>query len=551
MRMLVAWLLTSGVLALAAAGAALGAVMAPSPSRPAAPRLPALPGPIRSPGGPYLYDHDGRVVILHGVNVVYKRPPFEVYPDRRKPWNFDAADARTIARLGFDVVRLGIVWQGLEPGTDPPNDPDICRLGTPGNPHQLRLRALQRYLDHVRQTVDLLARFHIFTILDMHQDVYSSVLGGEGAPRWAVCTNGVRPTRPPGRWSLIYGTEATDIAYHHFWRNNVVGNLQGQYDEVWSLVARSFRHDPWVIGFDPFNEPFGAGALKHNGTYFDGTLECFYTGTAHVARVRTSTGRLVRPSCPSDDPRTGLIPDLRRADPNALVFVEPALYASRGTSTELGPMDFSHLVFNVHIYCGDRDPTTGNPLSVPVCATQEAGSFVRRVLQRRVMASPFQRRGPSMVVSEFGATSNPTLLRQNTAAFSRALVGWIYWSWRYYEDPTGSTDEALVRATGHLRATAYVLSQVYPEAIAGIPRRMSFDPTSSTFQLSYRTRRKVDAPTLIVVPTDEHYRHGYCASVSGGRVLSQAGSPLLEVSNGNVRHAHRVSVTVRPGRCRR
>lgn len=506
-----------------------------------------LPGPIRSPGGPYLYDHAGRVVILHGVNVVYKRPPFEVYPDRGKPWNFGAADVRKIARLGFDVVRLGILWQGLEPGTDPPNDPAICRAGPPGHPHQLRLRVLRRYVAHVRETVALLARFHIFTILDMHQDVYSSVLGGEGAPRWAVCTDGVSPTRPPGRWSRIYGTKAADIAYRHFWRNNVVGNLQGQYDEVWSLVARSFRHDRWVIGFDPFNEPFGAGALEHNGTYFDGTLECFYTGTAHVARIRIATGKLVRPRCPSDDPRTGLVPVLRRADPQALVFVEPALFASRGTSTDLGPMDFSHLVFNVHIYCSDRNPITGNPLSVQACAAEEARSLVKRLAERRVMASPYQRHGPAMVVSEFGATSNSTLLRRSTAALSGAMVGWIYWSWKYYADPTGSTDEALVKGTGHLRATAHVLSQVYPEAIAGVPRSMSFDPTSGSFLLRYRTRRGVVAPTLIIVPAG--YR--YCASVSGGRVVSAADSPLLEISNGHVRRAHPVTVRVRPGRCRR
>ena len=41
---------------------------------------PAVSGPIRSPGGPYLYDREGRVVLFHGVNAVYKHPPFELYP---------------------------------------------------------------------------------------------------------------------------------------------------------------------------------------------------------------------------------------------------------------------------------------------------------------------------------------------------------------------------------------------------------------------------------------------------------------------------------------
>src|ERR1039457_7027993 len=43
-------------------------------------------GPITSPDGPYLYDQQGRVVFLHGVNAVYKRPPYELYPAPGKPW---------------------------------------------------------------------------------------------------------------------------------------------------------------------------------------------------------------------------------------------------------------------------------------------------------------------------------------------------------------------------------------------------------------------------------------------------------------------------------
>ena len=43
-------------------------------------------GPIRSPGGPFLYDQQGRVVFFHGFNAVYKHPPYELYPAPGKPW---------------------------------------------------------------------------------------------------------------------------------------------------------------------------------------------------------------------------------------------------------------------------------------------------------------------------------------------------------------------------------------------------------------------------------------------------------------------------------
>ena len=42
---------------------------------------------------------------------------------------------------------------------------------------------------------------------------------------------------PPGRWSQNYATVAAGVAYRHFWTNDVVGDLQGEYDRVWAAVA--------------------------------------------------------------------------------------------------------------------------------------------------------------------------------------------------------------------------------------------------------------------------------------------------------------------------
>ncbi len=531
------------VLVLAAGGVRGGAAAAATaPSRPTF----ALSGALHAPGGPFLYDRFGRVVFLHGVNVVYKRPPFEVYPDRGKPWNFGPGQARRLRRLGFDVVRLGIIWQGLEPGTLPPNDPRVCADGRPGNPHQLRRAILLHYLDRLRETVDLLARQHIYTLLDMHQDVYGRVLGGEGAPPWAVCTDGVRPTHPPGRWSNVYGTPAADIAFSHFWRNNVAGNLQGQFDEVWGMVARFFRNDPWVVGFDPYNEPFSASILRMGDEHFDAQLECFYTGSAHVGRLLHGAPPI---RCPRNDPRTGVVPVLLRNAPGKLVFVEPDIFARGASPTYLGPMDFPNLVYNVHIYCGYRNPVTGNPTNVEACLRQEARALDRRMQDRAEMASRAQRSGPAWFVSEFGATSNATYLRQAVALMDAHLVGWMYWSWKYYDDPTGSTDEALVKITGRLRPTARVLAQTYAEAVDGVPTSTSFDTSTTAFVLRYRVahrlppRKAPSAPTLVVVPTAVRYRHGYCVKVRGGRVLSPTDSALLAITSGRGARSVTVDVT--------
>ncbi len=556
-RQLAPWALIATLMAAATGAALIGLATGPSPpagialptlSSPieAAPIIggqPPISGPLLSPGGPFLRDAKGRVVLLHGVNVVYKHPPYEVFPDPGKPWNFGVADASLMARLGFDVVRLGMTWKGLEPGTAAANDPAICTPGLPGDPHQYDQAALDRYLSRLKETVDLLARFHIFTILDMHQDVYNELFDGEGAPDWAVCTDGAPNVDPPGRWSRNYGTAAAGAAFENFWTNDVVGNLQGQFDLVWGQVAKYFSTDPWVIGFDPFNEPFSASLVRFGDEHFDAQLECFYTGTAHVGTALHGAPAV---TCPPGDPATGVVPILLANDPRALIFDEPDNYASRGLPTFLGPMPFPKLVFNFHVYCGARSPKTGNPTNLASCARQEIRTLERRSEDRPEMASPHQHGGPAWFMSEFGATADPSLLSSITAHADEKLVGWAYWSWRFYADPTGSAAEALVMEDGRLRSTVQVLSRVYPEAVAGTPISMSFDPLTGRFALEYRPGPRVRATTVVVVPMQVHFPHGYCPAVSGAKVVSGPTCPLLQLRNTGTGI---VRLTIRAGRC--
>jgi endoglycosylceramidase len=503
-----------------------------------------LHGALRAPGGPFLYDSAGRVVILHGVNAVYKYPPYELYPDPGKPWNFDRADASLMARLGFDVVRLGMTWRGLEPGTAPSNDPAICTRGAPGDPGQFDQAVLERYLGHLAQTVNLLGRYHIYTILDMHQDVYNEAFDGEGAPDWAVCTNGLPNVDPPGRWSLGYGTAAAGAAFRHFWTNDVVGDLQGEFDRVWAAVAGYFRGNPWVAGYDPFNEPFSTSLVTVGDEHFDNQLQCFYAGRQFVEPPVKGGPSL---PCPAQDPATGVIPTILGADPAHLVFYEPDIYGSHGAPNFVGPMDFPRLVFNVHVYCGYRSPVTGNPTNLAACAAQDARSLATRAEDRPDLASAAQPSGPAWIVGEFGATSDPTLLRDFTDQLDHSLVGWSYWAWKYYGDPTGSEDESLVMARGRLRSTATILSRAYPEAVAGRPTLISSDPATGAFDLAYVANHATRAPTVVFLPTALHYPSGYCARATGARVVSPGGSRLLEVVNST--HAKDVTVSVVPGSC--
>ncbi len=68
---------------------------------------PALP---LGHAGRWITDAQGRVLVLHGINMVYKLAPF--YPSAA---GFSDDDAAFLARIGFNAVRVGVLWEALEP----------------------------------------------------------------------------------------------------------------------------------------------------------------------------------------------------------------------------------------------------------------------------------------------------------------------------------------------------------------------------------------------------------------------------------------------------
>ncbi len=519
----------------------------PAPGDPAA--AVQVNGRLSAPGGPYLVDRFGRVVILHGVNAVEKNPPYELTVTPNRPWTFDAADARRIAALGFDVVRLGVLWQGLEPGPAGvgANDPAVCAPGAPaGGLGFFDARTAAAYLAKVAKVVDLLGRAHVYTLLDMHQDVYSQAFAGEGAPAWAVCTDGQPVVLAAGRWSKNYADTTLHTAMTHFWTNDVVGNLQGQFDRAWGFVAHRFAHNPWVVGYDPFNEPFEPNLSPAQSVQFATQLECFYTGRRHPGALKQGGAPV---TCPAGDPAEGVVPTIEAADHQHLVFIEPDIYGiPHGAPAMLGPMPFPRLVFNFHVYCGARSPVTGDPTTLVACVNQELQSMSRLEQERALLSSPEQPGGPPAFMSEFGASQDPALIQQLTSAADQYALGWAYWAWKYYDDPTGSSNEGLVEPSGHLAPTAPVLSATYAQAVAGTPVSVSWTPLSGAYTLVYAPNPAVAAPTVLFVGQASIGRAGYCTTVRGGTVTSKPGARHLLVQN--AAGASQVVVTLAPGWCR-
>jgi endoglycosylceramidase len=507
---------------------------------------PNVPSFLSSPGGPYLYDSQGRVVLMHGVNVVYKHAPYIAYPDPGEPWNFDAADAEKMQQLGFNVVRLGIEWQALEPGSGGPNQPQVCTPGAPGNAHEWNKVVAEQYLSHVAATVKLLARYGIYTLLDMHQDVYNQNFRGEGAPNWAVCTDNVPIVPKGGRWSNNYSNPTLQTAVAHFWSNDVIGNLQGNYDLVWKTVAQYFKNDRWVIGYDPYNEPFSTETQTASESTFTGQLECFYIGKAHATFLANGAGAL---TCPSGDPDNGVIPTIQSVDSHHLTFVEPDIYWVTGGNipSQLGPLPFKRIVFNFHVYCGDRSPLTGNPTDLIKCLQSEETAASEQEITRLSMASASQSAGPAGFMSEFGATTSIPLAGFDVEWAGLDQLSWIYWAWKFYDDPTGSSAEGLVETDGTYSPVVTVLSRTYPQAVAGDPNSVIFNPFTGAFNMVYAPTQSARGVTTIAIAASEHYPHGWCSAVKGGRITSSPGATHLTVQT--VGHPAQVYITVTAGAC--
>lgn len=135
-------------------------------------------------------DKIGRTRIFHGVNMVCKDKS-KGYIDK---WN--RFDFEELSQLGFNLVRLGIFWDGLEPE---PNKYD------------------DSYLGKIEALLDLCAEYSIYVLLDMHQDLYG-VRYSDGAPEWATFTDGLPEPEKGFVWSDAYLTsEAIQHAFDHFW----------------------------------------------------------------------------------------------------------------------------------------------------------------------------------------------------------------------------------------------------------------------------------------------------------------------------------------------
>lgn len=454
--------------------------------------------------GRWLTDAHGRVVVLHGVNMVNKLAPY--HP---AAIGFGVKDAEFLASQGFNTVRLGIIWKALEP------EPGSYDGG---------------YLDAIAATVAQLGDAGIAVLLDFHQDMLNERFNGEGFPDWAIFDDGLR-ARPdigfPGNYFVM---RALWRAYDHFWANDPgpggVG-LQDRYAAAWRLVAERFREERSVFAYDLFNEPFPGSAA----------IRCLRPGgSRRFDRALSAFSRRV-------------LGAIRQVDRERLVFYEPNVLFDYGADTHHEDLGDAAVGLSFHAYCVAASPGLPRlPASVqdPICARQEQRVFDLAERHSR-------RTDAALLLSEFGATDDLRKLEQTVALADRNMTSWQYWAYfgrdpccerpeeGLVHDPAKPPDGANVK-----EAKLDVLARPYPRVVAGTPIRWGFDRITARFELEYAAAPtggaiEDDAETEIFVPL-RHYRDGYDAAATGADVVSDPGEHLLRLAA--VPGAERVRLSV-------
>jgi endoglycosylceramidase len=457
--------------------------------------------PLLSHDGRWLTDPQGRVVILHGVQIDKFKPGTAV-----QGWiDVSPLAVPFIASQGFNLARVDIDFTGVEP-----------QLG------QFDDSYIQQFAAFDNQ----LAAAGIYHLVNMMQGQYAAEFDGSGFPSWMVITNGV-PNQPgPFPQSYLYDP-AEERAWDNFWANTPASDgvgLQDHFGHGLQHLAHDFAGLPAFLGFDLLNEPWSGSqwpsCANPNGCpVFDQELTDFYRR---------------------------IIPELRADDPHHLVFYEPHALFDQGANTHLGRVNDPNAVFTFHNYCLGDQP--GLPQADP---GQDCGVEEQMVLGYADARA--SQTGDGLLEDEWGNTASVPLLQRMTAEADQHMIGWSYWA---YEDCCNSPGAIVYDATKDPMApdnlnmpVLQALVRPYPQLISGTPISWSFDPQSKAFSLNYSTKRvaggvfAAGSPTAVFVPRLQ-YPEGYTVTVSGADIASDPTSGRLVLCSRA--DASAVSVTLKP-----
>jgi len=499
-----------GVIACAAALLAVAGSSFAIAAQSAGPTPPAdsavvAPSVTLAHAGRWLVDDTGRVVVIHGVNMPSKWAP-ATYP---AALNFDDDDAALLAASGMNAVRLTVERYAVEPKAGQFDD---------------------AYVDHVGDTVRLLAEYGIRSLIDFHQDEWGPVFFDNGFPDWMTMTDGLPNAYQVGFPAQYFLNPALNRAFDHFWANDVGPSGRRLQDDDGAMLARvagRLAGEPGLIGYEVINEPWPGSQYP---TCIVPAVGCpvFDKGafSAYYAKV---------------------IPMIRAADPQHSIWYEPVTTFNQGVPTSVVPPKDANLGFAFHDYTPCGDYSGAAPQGAPMPPNAVCQPFDENVMTNAESHSAAT--GSALLETEFGATHDTAGIAHQLDVFDEHMIPWMFWSYTNYVVAVNG-DGSLKPASGQNVNSAMLttLARPYPQLISGTPAGWSFDTATKTLSFRYSRSRAsghgvfgAGSETDIAVPRIA-YPDGYLATVTGGSVVSSADAPVLRVQS----EASTVSVTVTP-----
>lgn len=465
------------------AASALVAACAP-PSEPLVPLpggpttvVPAAPdstGPLRLEGGA-MVDARGRQVLLHGTNMVIKAEPW--LPDETI---LGRADLDYLRAHGVNAVRLGVWYDQVVP-----------RVGEVDT----------AYLDRLERVVDRLTEAGLWVLFDFHQDVFW------GMPEWATTPTAAALSDEHPAFLDVIGWAAAYTSPRSIqqWRDVILDapTATDPSRTIWdalgdgaAAVAERFADEPRVVGIELLNEPFP-------GEWY---LECILVGCGWLENLLA-------------DHYDGVTARIRAVAPDMVVWWETFVSAPHyGPTFMRAPAD-PQVGFAWHAYCSGTDG--GSAEAAPELEVLRCRGLLGTAWERAMALADSW--GRPALMTEFGASRNPLDATIATREADRHLSSWFHWHHRFLGDD--GTPPAL---PSNVESQ---LTRIYPEATAGTPRELTFDPATGAARYRFTPDPSATGPTSIVVPAAQ-YPAGYDVVVQGGSVTSAADSARLEVVAG-------------------
>lgn len=410
------------------------------------------------------------------------------------------------------------------------------------------------YLQQMNNLINQLGNAGIYTLVDAHQDVFSPKICGEGVPNFYAqnlsdkCTDfgpifeDLGQCTPLSKYNFTYDSNGDPViadclknyfpvyytspeaqdAFSRLYQNK--NGLQDKFLAFWSLVSQFFLNNPYVLGYDPLNEPCAADVYDNPTYAYPGVFdrEVLQFLWQNVSRA------------------------VRQQDRNKIIFFEPVqtdlipkfggiVFNVGFNMTPGGPEYNNAQVLNEHTYCcqADSQMCIDNNGEPPLSAAKRCAYFHEERLKLR--SEDAARLGVGLMITEFGSCSDSLAcmaeLNSVTTACDNYLVGWAYWMFKGFGDytSTSTTIEGLYDGQGNLQTLKLkTLSKTYVQYYQGTPSYTKFDPNTGKYVTIFKVSNSVKAPTVLFLNQALWYPNGFDLNI-----INSADMKPVVSTNGN------------------